>query len=224
MRTATKVPFVGKAFFGKDDPVRPRKGTIEGSRQDALIEASARLFFERGFDRTTVRDIAHAAGITSGSIFYHFQTKEEILAAIIEIGMRRGMGDIAKSLEGVTGARARLHMLILSHLRALHGPHGHYHHIWLREMRILPAEKIAGLKTIARGYRDLWRGVVGEAIATGLVRSDRRIFRRVAIGALNWTTFWLRNPDDAKIVEVADHIVATLLNEASPSLPDIAEE
>ena len=204
--------------------MRPKKGTIEGSRQDALIEASARLFFERGFDRTTVRDIARAAGITSGSIFYHFATKEEILAAIIEIGMRRGMGDIERSLEGVTGARARLRMLILSHLRALHGPHGHYHHIWLREMRLLPAEKIAGFKLISRGYRNLWRGVVDEAIAEGLVKSDWRIFRRVAIGALNWTTFWVHGPGDEKIVQIADLLVATLLNEASPLPPEVSDE
>lgn len=193
--------------------MRPKKGTIEGTRQDVLIEVSARLFFERGFDRTTVRDIARAAGITSGSIFYHFKTKEEILAAIIEIGMRQGMGDIATTLAGVTGPRERLRALILSHLRALHGPHGHYHHIWLREMRLLPADVIARLKSISRDYRGLWREVVEEAAAAGLVRGDWRSFRKVAVGALNWTTFWVRQPSDERIVQIADMLVATLLNE-----------
>ncbi len=219
MPRGTKVPVGPLVFFGKDDSVRPRKGTIEGTRQDALIEASARLFFERGFDRTTVRDIARAAGITSGSIFYHFQSKEEILAAIIEIGMSQGMGDIAIALEGVTGARERFRMLILSHLRALHGPHGHYHHIWLREMRLLPPEVIARFKTISRDYRALWRSVLEEAVAAGLVRSDRRIFRKVAVGALNWTTFWVHNPSDERIVQIADLLVATLLNEPT-GLPE----
>jgi AcrR family transcriptional regulator len=49
-----------------------------------ILDASLRLFSERGFARTTVRDIARAAGITDAAIYYHFQSKRDLLEALVE--------------------------------------------------------------------------------------------------------------------------------------------
>ena len=49
-----------------------------------ILDASLRLFSKRGFARTTVRDIAHEAGITDAAIYYHFQSKREVLEALVE--------------------------------------------------------------------------------------------------------------------------------------------
>ncbi len=49
-----------------------------------ILDASLHLFSRRGFARTTVRDIAHEAGITDAAIFYHFQSKHEVLEALVE--------------------------------------------------------------------------------------------------------------------------------------------
>ena len=52
---------------------------IDNSPRGRLLSAAAHLFRDKGFDRTTVRDIAAAVGIQSGSIFHHFKSKEDIL-------------------------------------------------------------------------------------------------------------------------------------------------
>ena len=49
-----------------------------------ILDASLHLFSRRGFARTTVRDIAHEAGITDAAIYYHFQSKREVLEALVE--------------------------------------------------------------------------------------------------------------------------------------------
>ena len=49
-----------------------------------ILDASLRLFSERGFARTTVRDIARQAGITDAAIYYHFESKRELLEALVE--------------------------------------------------------------------------------------------------------------------------------------------
>jgi AcrR family transcriptional regulator len=49
-----------------------------------ILDAALRLFSERGFSRTTVRDIARAAGITDAAIYYHFESKQELLQALVE--------------------------------------------------------------------------------------------------------------------------------------------
>ena len=57
---------------------------IDDSPRGRLLSAAAQLFRDKGYERTTVRDIAAVVGIQSGSIFHHFKTKEEILFAVME--------------------------------------------------------------------------------------------------------------------------------------------
>jgi len=58
-----------------------------------------RLFSERGFARTTVRDIARAAGITDAAIYYHFESKRDLLEALVE---ERGFLNSLQNLERLT--------------------------------------------------------------------------------------------------------------------------
>src|SRR5512133_4307502 len=70
---------------------RPRKTEDErddGNRRHQLLTAAARLFREKGFDATSTRDIAAAVGMHSGSPFYHFKSKDAMLLAVMEEGMR----------------------------------------------------------------------------------------------------------------------------------------
>lgn len=64
-----------------------------------ILDASLRLFSERGFARTTVRDIARQAGITDAAIYYHFGSKRELLDALVE---ERGFVHSLQNLERLT--------------------------------------------------------------------------------------------------------------------------
>ena len=61
-----------------------------------ILDASLRLFSERGFARTSVRDIAQAAGITDAAIYYHFASKRDLFEALIE---ERGFTQALETLE-----------------------------------------------------------------------------------------------------------------------------
>src|ERR1700681_238631 len=69
---------------------KPRRNN-ESNRRKELLRVSARLFREKGFDGTTIRDISAAAGMHSGSPFYHFKTKQDILVAVMEQGLAEGL-------------------------------------------------------------------------------------------------------------------------------------
>jgi AcrR family transcriptional regulator len=73
----------------KSDALSKRASTVRRTRsgpqtRKQILDASLRLFSERGFARTTVRDIARAAGITDAAIYYHFQSKRDLLKALVE--------------------------------------------------------------------------------------------------------------------------------------------
>jgi len=75
---------------------RPRRG--RDTRQQ-ILNASLRLFSERGFARTTVRDIARVAGITDAAIYYHFASKRDLLEALFE---ERGILPAIEELEQIS--------------------------------------------------------------------------------------------------------------------------
>lgn len=65
--------------------LRVAKRTRRGPHtRQQILDASLRLFSERGFARTTVRDIARQAGITDAAIYYHFESKRDLLEALVE--------------------------------------------------------------------------------------------------------------------------------------------
>jgi TetR/AcrR family transcriptional regulator, cholesterol catabolism regulator len=74
-----------------NSPRRKPRRNNESNRREELLRVSARLFREKGFDGTTIRDISSAAGMHSGSPFYHFKTKQDILVAVMEQGLAEGL-------------------------------------------------------------------------------------------------------------------------------------
>jgi AcrR family transcriptional regulator len=75
---------------------RPRRGR---NTRHQILNASLRLFSERGFARTTVRDIARVAGITDAAIYYHFASKRDLLEALFE---ERGILPAIQELEQIS--------------------------------------------------------------------------------------------------------------------------
>ena len=80
----------------------------ESNRREELLRVSARLFREKGFDGTTIRDISGAAGMHSGSPFYHFKTKQDILVAVMEQGLAEGLRSLEEAMARRRERRAAL--------------------------------------------------------------------------------------------------------------------
>jgi AcrR family transcriptional regulator len=77
-------------------PGRARRGSLTRKQ---ILDASLRLFSEKGFARTSVRDIARGAGITDAAIYYHFSSKRDLFEALFE---ERGIASALSELEQAT--------------------------------------------------------------------------------------------------------------------------
>src|SRR3954447_1168275 len=91
--------------------VRTRRNN-ESNRREELLRVSAKLFREKGFDGTTIRDISGAAGMHSGSPFYHFKTKQDILVAVMEQGLSEGLRRLEDVMAEPLAAEQRLIRMI----------------------------------------------------------------------------------------------------------------
>lgn len=90
---------------------KPGRLSVRDLRRGELIEAAIRTIAERGYDQTTIRDIAQAAGTAPGSIHYHFASREELLQEALVDSDRRFRNEVREEVARVPGALDKLSRL-----------------------------------------------------------------------------------------------------------------
>ncbi|MHA6576739.1 TetR/AcrR family transcriptional regulator [Pseudomonas yamanorum] len=185
--------------------------TDPDSARGKLLQTAAHLFRNKGFERTTVRDLAGAVGIQSGSIFHHFKSKDEILRAVMEETIHYNTALMRASLAEANNVRERVLALIRCELQSIMGGSGEAMAVLVYEWRSLSAEGQAQVLALRDIYEDIWLQVLGEAKNVGYIRGDVFITRRFLIGALSWTTTWFRAQGSMTLEQLADEALLMVL-------------
>src|SRR5258708_11434191 len=84
-----------------------------------LLSVSARLFAKGGFEATSMRDIAARAGMLAGSMYYHFPSKNDLIAAVYEAGVAEIGAAVDEALDKARRPWPRLDAACVAHLQAL---------------------------------------------------------------------------------------------------------
>ena len=195
---------------------RPSGNGIDANRRTEIVRLAARLFREQGFDGTTVRDIAAAVGMRSGSPFYHFASKEEILFAVMEEGLRQGLARTESVLARHSGARQRFVALMRAHFGVILEDGSDFVPVMLYEWRRLPPVYRKRLIAVKDRYDALWQGVVDELAAAGLLRGDAKLARLLILGAVNFAATWFRRNGALSIDELARSSAEFFLSAEAP--------
>ncbi|HRI92835.1 MAG TPA: TetR/AcrR family transcriptional regulator [Accumulibacter sp.] len=195
-------------------PRRKAEAGLEPNRRAELLRAAARLFVEKGFDATTTRDIADAVGMRSGSPFYHFRSKQELLKTAMVEGLDAGYTRLLAAIDGVSEPEQRLRILVRTHLGTLlegecPAP------MLLGETRALDAAAHAEIAAAFDRYQAPWQATLDELAQAGKIPSAASPVRLLLFGMLNWSKHWYRADGRLSLDEVADSAVALLLG-ASP--------
>ncbi len=171
-----------------------------------VLDHAARLFRERGYAETSQRDIADACGIRTASLYYHFASKEEIVAEVLNIGVATVSAEVERRVDALgpdAAPAARLQAAITGHLCALLEL-DNYTGANIRIFGHVPPR----VREITMGPRDAyeawWRDLLAKIAAQGAFRPevDLKVIRLLLLGAMNWTVEWHRpRPDAAESVE-----------------------
>lgn len=189
---------------------RPAQDANEGLRR-ALIEQSARLFREKGYGNTTVRDIAAATGVHAGSWFYYFKTKQDILQAVIEHGLTVALADIEAIDIDRLPPREAMRQLVRAHLYTLLAPNQDFIPVMLYEWRSLDAQAQERIIALKDRYEDIWTRVIDRLRASGEWAHPTPVDRLLMFGALNWTAQWYQAGAGISIDALADQAVLFIL-------------
>ncbi|MFE4500464.1 TetR/AcrR family transcriptional regulator [Rhodococcus sp. NPDC056743] len=147
----------------------------KSGRRDELLAIAAGLFADRGVRATTVRDIADAAGILSGSLYHHFDSKESMVDEILHQFLDDLFGKYREIVAAGLGSRATLEALIVTSYEAIDASHSAVA-IYQDEVKHLVAnERFSYLVERNTEFRDLWVSVLEAGVADGSFRSDLNI-------------------------------------------------
>ena len=188
----------------------------ERDRRGQLIRESARLFRERGYEGTSVRDIAAATGLQSGSWVYHFKTKQDILAAVMEEGLRHSLQRIEAIGGKALAPRRRFHALVRAHLETILAPGQDFIPVLLYDWRSLAPEARPRVVALQKRYEAVWDQLIAELRASGDWAEPTRIDRLLMFGALNWIAHWYRPGGSLNVAELADVAARFLLRTPEP--------
>ena len=183
----------------------PAKASAPDNRRADLIRVAARLFREKGFDGTTIRDIAHAVGMRSGSPFYHFANKHELLMAVMEEGLRLGLERTRGAVDETLPATERFTQLVRTHYGILHDAGSDFIPVMLYDWRSLPAQYKRRIVELKDRYDAIWQHTLDELHDQGLLRADAKLARLMILGAMNFSATWYRpKPKSSRSVTRVD--------------------
>jgi AcrR family transcriptional regulator len=171
---------VGKTRVGRD-------------REEQLITVAARMFYDRGYDATTLQDVAEELGLLKGSLYYYIKSKDDLLYEVILRQLRSAMA-LLDECEAADGPpEERFARFIRGYVRSLDEDHI-YVSVFLRELNRLSPERRKVVVDERKRYVDWVVGVVAEGQQTGAFRDDLdpTIACQLILGMLNSTYRWYR--------------------------------
>ena len=182
------------------------------NRLPQILDAAARLFRTQGFQGTSVRDIVRAVDMLPGSLYYHFATKEDLLAEVYAEGVRRISARVRATIEARPDPWARLEAACIAHLEAILEDDDYAQVV----IRVRPGDAPAAQPRLI-ALRDEYEALLARLVADlRLPRgTDRRTLRLMLLGALNWSQTWYQPGRDSPKT-IARRFVALLQQPLNP--------
>ena len=164
------------------------------NRLPQILDAAARQFRKQGFEGTSVRDIVRVVGMLPGSLYYHFATKEDLLAAVYAEGVQRISARVQAAIKPHVEPWQRLEAACVAHLEAILEDDDYAQVV----IRVRPSDVAAADARLIE-LRDRYEALTKRLIAElPLPRgTDRRTLRLMLLGSLNWAQTWYRPGRDS---------------------------
>ena len=214
-----QAPRVGKTrpgIEGKPKARRSEKGHslrehVTALKRDRILQEAATLFFERGYLQTSVDAIAERLGATKPFVYYHFQSKVDILVEICERSNRDALAAAESAMSAEGSPRARLEQFLREFTNIALQQH-QLVAIYFREELSLPREAADRINQMRKSINLRLSSLLGEGINSGDFQiEDPRMGALVIAGMSSYAFAWYRERGRLEQLEVTDRIVKMAL-------------
>jgi TetR/AcrR family transcriptional regulator, cholesterol catabolism regulator len=186
-------------------PRRPAS-TMLNSRRAEICRTAAHIFRTRGYDATSVGELARALKMTKAGLYHYFTGKEALLYEILSFGLDQVRDEITAPVRGLRDPEARLRELVVRHARIVTRAHGAVASL-VDETRALPMPARRRIEKRMRLYFDLIRNTLVELEATGRLRDvDVTVAAFSLLGMIFWLPRWFHHGGRLSEDQVAEEI------------------
>jgi TetR/AcrR family transcriptional regulator, cholesterol catabolism regulator len=197
-------------------PTRPDRPALRARydrRQAEVVEDAARVFAQRGYDQTSVPQLAEEVGLAAGSLYHYFGGKEQLLIAICDQLMDPLLGEaraLLADVDGDPGDQLRaLVRLWVGHVIA----HRDHMLVFLQERHVIDhGDQWAEVRRSRKAFEQLVEALLARLEADGRARlGDARLTLSALLGMVNHTAQWYRPRGRLDATAVADGYVDLVL-------------
>ncbi|WP_321341727.1 TetR/AcrR family transcriptional regulator [Breoghania sp.] len=184
----------------QDTPPRPGRPPSLRDPQRAICDAAASLFAAKGYDGTSLQDVASAVGMTKAGLYHYFRNKQDLFDSIV-LGVLSDMLESARArVDGVEGGAQQVAAFMAAHALYFEGNRDHYRAAFIGrggDLYVFTPEQMQA----RRAYTDFLKDILEQGRAQGAFAfEDAPLVARGILGMLNWMTRWY-NPQGEKSAE-----------------------
>jgi AcrR family transcriptional regulator len=189
----------------------------DSQRKIQILEAAAKVFVEKGYDRATLQDIALRVGITKAALYYYFRNKHDLLYQIIDTLIGKGIMELTKIVEQSIPSKAKIRYAFKEHFSSYDSQFPQYGVLLHEKLDLLPLDKEQQMKQKTKRYISLWEQIMLEGVTSGELRDDLppKLMVWAAIGMSNWVYKWGSPRGRLQFQEIADYFNTIFLEGVS---------
>ena len=181
-------------------------------KKQELLRKIAELFYENGYEKTSIRDISRALGMTNAGLYYYFENKQEMLFEIMDGAIEDALVSIRREIGKIESAEDKIAWIIQAHIK-FYCENKAQTKVLVYEKASLEAKYSEIIKGKESEYIELMRQVLGQIIQGNFqVSIPINVATFSLLGMLNWVVHWFKPEGKVSPDELADYITTIFLN------------
>ena len=176
------------------------------SRKEQIILTAAQLFKQKGYEASSMRDIALVLNIEAASLYHHIKSKEEILELICFTMAQKFLSAIAEVNDIYFNAEEKLRKAILHHVEII-TEDINKSAVFLREWRSLPENSLKDFMQLRNHYESEFTHIIENGMQEDIFENVDKKFAVLSIlSSVNWINEWYQADGKMNAEEIAKKI------------------
>ncbi len=190
--------------------------TVRNTRQD-VVAAAGRLFADKGYHGTSMRDLGRELGLLGSSLYAHVDSKQDLLVEVVEEGARLFQASADAALAAELPAAGKLHRLIAGHIGVVVA-NPDIVRTYLNEARMLDPEHRGRVIAARDAYEQEFRQVITLGRTDGSLRpdTDPKLSSIFLLSILNAIERWYHPEGEVGVTELVDEVSEFALGALRP--------
>lgn len=179
-----------------------------------MVHAAAKLFRERGYDATSVQEIADEMGILKGSVYHYVKTKQDLLWMVMKPLLTRFVEEAEEIFAAEEDLSDRIRRAMVNHAKSFEENSPHMFVMTRENGDTLSSERRNELEALRTRYYEVWRQAIAEGQSKRLFRKDIDPALAVhgILGMLNWMFRWFKLGGRLSADDVANQFADIVLD------------